>query len=311
MRYERLLQPKFFEAFKHYDEKNSEILKEFEKELSNYHYLMMLAQYDYEGRLRDNHPEKSDLARQMWPEGASVEECILSLKRKSSGGWVYKVDPTKVNSDEIMFLLLYPFCHRVADAWEGDFASSGELYKWLCLLKEKVETEESQNRRKTCCFTGHRPHLFPWGEDTNNPKAKALLATLDTAIEEAVSDGFTEFICGGALGVDTWAATRVLKAKEKYPQIRLTIAHPWKEHNKNVTDPDYLWVNDLADSHLVVSKEEGKIAFTARDRWMVDHSRRIIAVYDDRSGLKGGTWYTLQYAMRQDIEIKQILWMDF
>jgi uncharacterized phage-like protein YoqJ len=36
-----------------------------------------------------------------------------------------------------------------------------------------------------------------------------------------------------------------------------------------------------------------------RDRYMVDHSSRLIAVYD---GLLGGTMYTLTYAMRGGVD---------
>ena len=37
-----------------------------------------------------------------------------------------------------------------------------------------------------------------------------------------------------------------------------------------------------------------------RNRYLVDHSARIIAVYD---GMLGGTMYTLTYAMRQGLEV--------
>ena len=37
-----------------------------------------------------------------------------------------------------------------------------------------------------------------------------------------------------------------------------------------------------------------------RNRYMVDHSALLIAVYD---GMLGGTMYTLSYAMKQGLEI--------
>ena len=172
------------------------------------------------------------------------------------------------------------------------------------------EEEAQEKKQKSCCFTGHRPHLFPWGDNMNDAGAQALKKRLEQAIEEAIRDGYTEFICGGALGVDTWAAALVLKAKDRYPHIRLTLALPWADHNRQVVDAEYLWVKQLADEKIVVSRQQGRAAFLKRDRWMVDHSSRIIAVYDERSKLKGGTYRTLQYARNQNIQIVQINWMD-
>ena len=64
----------------------------------------------------------------------------------------------------------------------------------------------------TCCFTGHR--YFSWGNNTGHPQHKTLLAKLEKAIDLAFAKGATHFICGNAIGVDTWAAELVLK-KEK------------------------------------------------------------------------------------------------
>ena len=61
----------------------------------------------------------------------------------------------------------------------------------------------------TCCFTGHRH--FPWGDDTESPHRKDLLAGLENAVDWALVEGVTHFICGNAVGVDTWAAELVLK----------------------------------------------------------------------------------------------------
>ena len=48
-----------------------------------------------------------------------------------------------------------------------------------------------------------------------------------------------------------------------------------------------------------------------RDRYMIDNSSRIIAVYDERSNLKSGTYRALCYAKEKNIEIRQIRWMNF
>ena len=107
-------------------------------------------------------------------------------------------------------------------------------------------------RSKTCCFTGHRPKFFPWGSNTGDPAAAKMLHALESEILQAIADGYTTFLYGGALGVDTWAT---------------------------------------------------------RDRYMVGHSSRLIAVYDERSQIHSGTWRALCYAREKQLDIRQIRWM--
>ena len=63
-------------------------------------------------------------------------------------------------------------------------------------------------REETCCFSGHR--------DINVYNAMLLSLKMKKEIEELITKGFKNFICGGALGFDTIAALTVLKAKKKF-----------------------------------------------------------------------------------------------
>ena len=163
---------------------------------------------------------------------------------------------------------------------------------------------------KICCFTGHRPKFFPWHNDLNDNSAKRLLFELRKEILSAVVDGFDTFICGGALGVDTWAAQLVISVKESSPHIRLVIALPFENYNSFVTDTDYVNTINKADKVVIVGTETGKVGLSKRDKFMIDNSKRIIAVYDERTGIQSGTYRALQYAKQKEIEIKQIKWMD-
>lgn len=151
---------------------------------------------------------------------------------------------------------------------------------------------------KICCFTGHRPKLFPWGDNLSDPRAQALLSALQEEIEQAAADGYDAFMCGGALGVDTWAAQTVRKLG-----YQLILALPFAGYNRSVAEAL------KADETIIVSDMRGTPGFNLRNRYMVDHSQRIIAVYDERSGLRGGTYRTLEYARRKGIEVRQIRWM--
>lgn len=150
---------------------------------------------------------------------------------------------------------------------------------------------------KTCCFTGHRPKFFPWKDNLSDPRAQRLLSRLRREIEQAIADGFTTFLCGGAIGVDTWAAQIVLELNQK-----LILALPFPGYNSAS-------VGSLKAEIVIVGNRGGVPGFTARDHYMIDHSQRLIAVYDERTGIKSGTYRALEYAREKGIEIRQIRWL--
>ena len=58
-------------------------------------------------------------------------------------------------------------------------------------------------------------------------------------------------------------------------------------------------VLENADSVHYVSKTYSPAVFQRRNRWLVDHSERVIAVF---TGERGGTKNTLDYARRKGVE---------
>ena len=117
----------------------------------------------------------------------------------------------------------------------------------------------------TCCFTGHRH--FPWGDDTESPHHKDLLAGLENAVDRALVEGVTHFICGNAVGVDTRAAEMVPKKKKAHSEIFLEIALPFVGHNADESVCQA--VQRQADLVYVVGKSKyRKAAFSdAIDIW--------------------------------------------
>ena len=134
-----------------------------------------------------------------------------------------------------------------------------------------------------CCFTGHRPKKLNADEQT----VKAALAL---KIEEAIADGYSVFISGMAHGVDLWAAEAVLEAKAAHPEIKLLCAFPFL---KKRFDSEEESVKERADEVTFISGQYHRTCFALRDRWMVDHSSRVIAVFN---GSEGGTAKTIGYA---------------
>lgn len=63
-------------------------------------------------------------------------------------------------------------------------------------------------RIASCCFTGHRPEKL-------NVSPEVVCQKLKRAIEDALDDGFVNYISGMSRGVDIWAAELVLEQKKR------------------------------------------------------------------------------------------------
>ncbi|MBC8530695.1 SLOG family protein [Gehongia tenuis] len=151
--------------------------------------------------------------------------------------------------------------------------------------------------RTTCCFTGHRPEKLKIGE-------AEVRAALKREIEAAAAEGFTTFITGMARGVDLWAAEEVLELKSKNPALRLIAALPFPRFEAGWSpawQARYRRVLKGADQRFVISPAFSYAAFQKRNRWMVDRSGRVIAVY---GGGRGGTLNTLQYARARGVPVR-------
>lgn len=166
---------------------------------------------------------------------------------------------------------------------------------------------------KACCFSGHRPDRFPWGTDERDAGCRRLKKLLKEEIENALLDGYTHFIAGGASGVDTWAAEIVLELKRRGKKpLTLEIAVPFAGYNRLLGRGEakrQQKISGAADRVTVVSQMKSVLAYYERNRYMVDGSQRLIAVYDHAAGIRGGTFQTLRYAEKKGIEVRRIGWV--
>ncbi len=155
---------------------------------------------------------------------------------------------------------------------------------------------EKELRLHRCCFTGHRPDKMKMSEEEIKPLLK-------DEIQNAIEDGFTTFITGMAPGVDIWAAEIVLELKSLHSELKLIAAIPYpgfgkSKHNEPLDR--FKTVKEQADYVQEISPVYHKGVFQQRNIWMVDHSNRVIAVYN---GTAGGTKNTIKYAEKCDVEI--------
>ncbi len=158
----------------------------------------------------------------------------------------------------------------------------------------------NEKRLKRCCFTGHRP------EKLNMPEQE-VKQRLKKAIECAIDNGFTTFISGMARGVDMWAAEIVLTKKALNNDIKLIAASPFPGFEKSWDLSErqrYNYILEKADYVKFVCDKYSKICFHIRNKFMVDHSKRVIAFFN---GEKGGTKNTVEYAKKQNVEVINIV----
>lgn len=137
---------------------------------------------------------------------------------------------------------------------------------------------------RTCCVTGHR--LIP-AEQLVRVESK-----LRELIRQAIADGYDTFLTGFAEGTDQLFARLVLELQAEYP-IRLEAVLP-HSGRKECRDPEFHALLSQCQAVHVLAEKFFPGCFFARNRWMVERSDSLIAVYDGRQ--RGGSFYTIKYA---------------
>lgn len=160
--------------------------------------------------------------------------------------------------------------------------------------------------RNSISFTGHRPSKLG-GYDESVKKVVDIKNALLYKIIVAYEKGYTNFVSGMAIGVDTWAAEAVLKLKDELPDITLTCAIPFEGQQSRwpvEAQKRFYKILDNADTiHYVCDAGYGAWKLQRRNEWMVDNSQLVIAVWD---GTEGGTGNCVKYAERKKREIWRI-----
>lgn len=155
---------------------------------------------------------------------------------------------------------------------------------------------ERELRQHRCCFTGHRP------EKLEQPET-VIVEALEKEIRTAIADGFQTFISGMARGVDLWAAEIVLAFRDEGAAVRLICASPYYGFENRWSwnwQERYRRVMERADLVRFICPAYSRDCFQRRNKWMVDHSARVIAVYN---GQPGGTRNTVEYAQRHSVPL--------
>lgn len=156
-----------------------------------------------------------------------------------------------------------------------------------------------RERSNTCCFTGHRDiSAVTYGE---------LAAKLEPIVLRLYEKGYRYFVCGGALGFDTFAETCLCSLKARGYDLRLVLMLPcrdqcakWSAFDKQV----YARLSSLADEVVVLSEKYYNGCMQARNRAMVDAASVCICYLN--SVEHSGTRATVEYARKTGVSVINI-----
>jgi len=150
----------------------------------------------------------------------------------------------------------------------------------------------------TLCVTGHRQlPARHW---------RTICTGLEKAIDQALQDGYTRFLCGFAEGADLLFAQMVAQRRASRPELELEAVIPYRgRYERLMASTDTRVLLEACTRVHVLSEVYAKHVFMARNQFMIARSQRLIAVYDGRSA--GGTAATVGMAIRGGLEICQVL----
>ena len=94
-------------------------------------------------------------------------------------------------------------------------------------------------------------------------------------------------------------AEMVIALRDKHPEVTLECAIPCEEQAVKWTEPQrdrYFWIAERCDKETLVQNHYDKDCMQKRNRYMVDSSEIVIAVWN---GNPSGTGNTVRYAQEK------------
>lgn len=145
---------------------------------------------------------------------------------------------------------------------------------------------------KSVCITGHR--------DISGEKIDYVREQFWKGVERAIGDGFTMFPCGMADGSDLEFGVIVAEKKKEHPHLFLEAVIPYENRMKGKS-PLFKQVLAQCNGVKLIAKEYSPDCFFARNRYLVQNSQRVIAVFDGRE--RSGTAQMMRMAASKKLEL--------
>ena len=162
-----------------------------------------------------------------------------------------------------------------------------------------------------CCVTGHRSKGFPFLCEETEALYREYLRKLNFKVQNLVGEGYQYFITGMAEGADLDFANCVLDLKRLNKTIFLEAALPFPvsaAKRKTAYNEQRDQILEQCDQGYVVSKQYYRGCMHKRNRYMVDQSDLVLAIWNGRE--EGGTWDTICYAKAKGKSIQYFMLTD-
>ncbi len=176
-----------------------------------------------------------------------------------------------------------------------------------------MSTEQPTENSRVCCFTGYRPHRFPFEQEGLRPEH--VREALGRQIRRLYDEGCRTFISGMCVGVDLWAAAEVLSLRERHPDVELIAAVPFEGQESRWPAADGREYRRILAACTRVetlfspdqAKKNAAACYRKRNQWMVDNADTVIAVYTPIDAeRRSGTAATVHYARKK---LKRIVYI--
>lgn len=139
-------------------------------------------------------------------------------------------------------------------------------------------------------------------EDFNDIRFITFIESIYATALTCAKSGYDYFITGGAVGVDLDFAEAVIFTRETFifaSKINLEIAIPCNNQDGKWRECDrqrYREVLNESNYNTQISEIYSPSCMFNRNKYMVDKADKIIAYWNGEK--KGGTWNTIQYAIK-------------
>ena len=158
----------------------------------------------------------------------------------------------------------------------------------------------------TVCITGHRPSKL-FGYDVHSSLYDTLRAEISKRLI-LLCNKYKEICCisGCALGTDTIFVEECQKLIDAGYNIHIKLAIPCRNHYARWSLEDRLRFEQMVDKydhHYVVDGPYTANCLQLRNRYMVDHSDLILAVWD---GSPSGTGNCVRYAQSKGKQVRRV-----
>lgn len=152
------------------------------------------------------------------------------------------------------------------------------------------------DKKKTCCFSGHRKFNI----------RNISLRTIGNKLLDLVDNhGYDTFLIGGAIGFDTFAFI-ILEKLRLSRNIKIILCAPCRNQEKpwnKKQKQEYRYMCENVDKIVLIKEYYDEECMHERNDYMVENSSEIIVYLRHNFG---GTYYTLDKAERERINIFKV-----